>query len=395
MTARAESPHLGAIGEQRPDVALFDEVIGQPAAVALLMAAARHPVHAYLFRGAAGFGTKAAARAFAGALLCPHGGCARCADCRRALAGTHPDFAMIERTGASLGIDEARRLIALAQRRPVVAARQVLVVEDLHLAIRSAPTLLKTIEEPPPSTVFILMADDVPPELATIASRCVEVLFPPIPVLVLEDWLRGQGVESDRAAAIAEGADGDLERARLLAHDPSYLKRLALWRSVPSRLSGHGAEVVELVSELVAAVDAALGPLRDQHAEELRKMTETEVRASGASRRALQERQHREERRWRIAELRVGLGVLARCYRDSLFRGIGVPVSPMPGTASSGQESAETPGTQVTRRGLESALGSAQRAISLITEAAAGLIRNPNETLFLESLLVELGRCTR
>src|SRR5271156_3457359 len=123
--------------DERPVPALFDEVVGQPHAVAMLRAAARHPVHAYLFEGAPGSGTRVAARAFAAALLCPNGGCGECSVCRRTLAGIHPDLVMVERTGASLGVDEARRLIGLAQRRPFEADRQVLVVADVHLALRS------------------------------------------------------------------------------------------------------------------------------------------------------------------------------------------------------------------------------------------------------------------
>ncbi len=81
---------------------------------------------------------------------------------------------MVERTGPAVGVDEARRLVGLSQHRPFESTRQVLVVGDVHLAIRSAPALLKTLEEPPPSTVFVLIADDVPPELVTVASRCVD-----------------------------------------------------------------------------------------------------------------------------------------------------------------------------------------------------------------------------
>ena len=84
---------------ERPVLSLFDEVVGQPRAVAALRAAAHHPVHAYLFRGPAGSGAAAAARAFAAAVLCPDGGCGHCETCRRALAGTHPDLVSVERTG--------------------------------------------------------------------------------------------------------------------------------------------------------------------------------------------------------------------------------------------------------------------------------------------------------
>src|SRR6202034_26723 len=142
------------------------------------------------------------------------GGCGTCRTCRRALAGTHPDQVEMERTGAALDVDGARRLVTLAQRRPLEAARQVLVVPTVHLALRSAPALLKTVEEPPPSTVFVLLADDIPNELVTVASRCVEVTFPPVPSAAVEEWLRANGIEAAQAAVVAAGARGGPDPGR-------------------------------------------------------------------------------------------------------------------------------------------------------------------------------------
>jgi DNA polymerase-3 subunit delta' len=367
----------GVAGEAEPDrpvPELFAEVVGQPAAVATLRAAARRPVHAYLFVGPPGSGARPAARGFAAALLCPNGGCGQCDVCRRVLAGTHPDVVVVERTGASLSVDDARRLVNLAQRRPFEADRQVLVATDVHLADRSAPVLLKTVEEPPASTVFVLLADDVTPELVTVASRCVEVAFPPVAKAAVVDWLAGQGVDPDRADLIAEGAGGNLDRARLLAADESYAGRLALWRAVPSRLDGHGATAGSLARELLDAADAALGPLREAHADELQRLAD-QAEALGdrgvPGRKEVTDRHHREERRWRTDELRVGLGVLARAYRDRLADAVSTPVA-----------GAVPPDEG---RGYATAVG-------LVTETAAALERNPNETLLLEALLVRLGR---
>ncbi|MGH9110575.1 MAG: ATP-binding protein [Acidimicrobiales bacterium] len=355
--------------EQPPVPPLFAEVVGQPAAVAALRAAARQPVHAYLFRGPPGSGSRPAARAFAAALLCPTGGCGACEACRRALAGTHPDLVLVERTGASLGIDDARRLVALAQRRPFEADRQVLVVADVHLATRSAPALLKTVEEPPPSSVFVLLADDLPPELVTVASRCVEIPFPPVPTASVAGWLESRGVAGDRAAMVAEGAAGDLDRARLLAEDAGFADRLALWRSVPSRLDGHGATAGSLARQLLSAVDAALAPLRARHAIEIEALA-ADAEAFGdrgvPGRKDTVDRQHREERRWRAEELRAGLGMLARAYRERLL-------GALPG------------GAPDEARGYGA-------AVELVTRTAAALRRNPNETLLMEALLVRLGR---
>jgi len=354
------------VSADRPVAALFADLVGQPAVVRTLQAAARHPVHAYLFKGPRGSGTRVAARAFAAALLCPDGGCGECWTCRRALAGTHPDLVSVERTGAALSIEDARRLVLLAQRRPFEAARQVLVVGDVHLALRSAPALLKTVEEPPPATVFVLLAEDIPNELVTVASRCVEVTFPPVPSVAVEEWLRANGIEPAQAAVVAAGAGGDLDRARLLAHDGGYAARLELWRSVPARLNGDGSVAGQLARSLLESIDGALDPLRAQHTaalEELSEQAESLGERGAPGRKDLVDRQHREERRWRTDELRAGLGILARAYRDRWGSG----------------ESLDAP-----------SLADCQRAVSLITEATASLEHNPNETLLLESLLVRL-----
>ncbi len=353
-----------------PASSLFAAVVGQPQAVAALRAAAPTPVHAYLFLGTAGSGVQPAARAFAAALLCPAGGCGRCDTCRQALAGTHPDLVIVDRTGAALGVDDARRLVLLAQRRPLVAQRQVVVVNDVHLAIRSAPALLKTVEEPPPATVFVLLCEELPPELGTVASRCVEIRFPPIAPAAVEAWLVARGVEPERARVLADGSGGDLERARLLAEDEGFVVRHELWRSVPARLTGDGAVAASLASELLAASDAAVAPLRNEHARELAALgaqAESLGERAIPGRREILERHHREERRWRTDELRAGLGVLARAYRDR-----------MAGVLAAGRD-----GEEIER---------CTRAAQMITQAAASLERNPNEPLLLESLLLRLTR---
>ena len=65
---------------------VFERVLGQPGVMAQLRSAVTAPVHAYLLTGPPGAGARAAAEAFAAALLCPNGGCGECRDCRLALA---------------------------------------------------------------------------------------------------------------------------------------------------------------------------------------------------------------------------------------------------------------------------------------------------------------------
>lgn len=366
--------------EEPPVAALFDGVVGHELAVGALRSAARRPVHAYLFVGQPGSGPRAAAAGFAAALLCPGGGCGTCGTCRRVLEGTHPDVVAVERNGAAIDVDDARRLGRLALRRPLEAARQVLLVGDVHLAERAVPALLKTLEEPPATTVFVLFADEVPPDLATVASRCVEVVFPPVRSETIVAWLVERGTDPARARLVAEGAGGNVERARLLAEDPGFADRLALWRSIPARLDGRGAAAAALAREVLAATDGALGPLRAEHEAEV-AAAEAEAKTLGErgvpGRKELLDRHHREERRWRTEELRTGLGVLARAYLERLTDSAAAPAADAVGNAGSWRP--------------DVAKGDAA-AVAVVSDAAMALRRNAQETLLLESLFVRLGR---
>jgi DNA polymerase-3 subunit delta' len=350
--------------------ALFADVVGQDDAVAQLAAASARPVHAYLLVGPPGLGQRALARGFAAALLCPDGGCGACAVCRRVLTGVHPDLVEVERQGAELSVDDARDVVRLASRRPLEAARQVVVVADIHTARRAAPVLLKTLEDPAAATVFVLLADSVPPELATVASRCVRIDLAPLSPDALAQWLRGEGVAPEAAAELARSARGSPERARLLATDPHLAGRRALWRSVPGRLDGTGAAAALLAAELLASAEEATEPLRARHAEELEELA-AQAEATGQrgipGRKTVEDRQRREERRWRTDELRAGLAVLAGVYRERM--------------------AAVAPGEQRAAERL-AALGA---AVAAMEELSRELIRNPNETLMLEALLVRLS----
>jgi DNA polymerase-3 subunit delta' len=370
----AEAPSPDGV----PVAALFADVVGQPRAVTQLTAAARRPVHAYLLYGPAGSGKRAAARALAAALLCPRGGCGECGTCRRTLAGTHPDLIEIEREGAALIVDEARGIVGRAQRRPLEASRQVLVVTDVHLAVLAGPALLKTVEEPPPGTVFVLLADSLPPTMSTLASRCVQIPFDPVPEEALALWLEDQGVDPPRAGAVARAAGGRRDRARLLVDDPDFVARQDQWRSVAARLDGTGALAAAVSDELLASADLGLAPLRQQHVAELAALSD-QAEAMGArgvtGRKQIEDRHKRELRRWRTDDLRVGLATLAGVYRDRLVAAIGP-----------GPEGRATHGDNDSRR--------AARQVEAIGRAAEALGRNVNESLLMDALMVELSGMT-
>lgn len=344
------------------DDPIWDDVVGQPDAISRLHQAAGAPVHAYLFLGPPGVGTARAARAFAGLLLSSHLSDPDAVDRSRRLAldGTHPDLREIRAEGAALRVVDAKEIIRHAQTSPTEGPRKVIVVHSVD-AIEEAAIgrLLKVIEEPPPSAVFVLLATNVQPEIVTIASRSVTVGFSPIATSVLEVALVADGVKRDRARLAALAAGGDLDRARLLSADDHLAARAALWASVPDRLDGTGGQVVELVKQLQEGMDDAQSPLDARHVSEMADLDAKAERLGerGLGRSDLVAQHKRQIRALRADELRFGLATMSRHYRDQVV-------------------SACDP--------------AAVAAIDAIQDTAEALVRNPNEALLLQALLLRL-----
>ncbi len=242
-------------------------------------AAIRRPVHAYLLVGLPGVGKDLAATEFAAGLLCPHGGDGTCDTCRRVRIGAHPDVVVIERVGAFISIEMAREVVTAAARSPVEGHRKVLILTEFHLLRDAGPALLKTIEEPPASTIFVILADFVPPELVTVASRCVQIDFDSLTDRQIAELLVADGIEPERAAVVAAVSAGRLDRARLLATDPDVERRRQAWESVPGRLDGSGAAAAVMVDELVALLDASVAPLRVLHVDQMAELEARNARA--------------------------------------------------------------------------------------------------------------------
>lgn len=341
-------------------------VVGQAGPIRQLRAAVPAPVHAYLLVGRRGSGKRDLARAFAAGLLSAgHTGEVAERHIRLALAEQHPDLVVVERSGAAVRKDEAVELIRLAMRTPVEGDRKVIVGTGFESTQEEAAArLLKVVEEPPASTVFVLLTHDVPPELVTIASRCVRIDLDPLPESLVVERLVADGVAHETAAIAAAAASGDLARARLLVSDPRLSLRREAWWSVPDRVDGTGSAVVVAVSELRAAIDDAQAVLDTRHGAELAEVDDRAAKLGerGAGRAALRERHNREVRRHRTDELLFGLATVAARYRDEA-----VPEGAAPGHPAS-----------------------FVAASRVIQDAAEALIRNPNETLLLESLLLRL-----
>lgn len=304
--------------DEAADVDLWAEVVGQDELVDGLRSAAKDPTHAYLFVGPPGAGTRAAARAFAADVLSAGLDDDAAARVRRLCAADHhPSMVVVERVGASISADQARQIVRQASMSPSEGSVQVLVLTDFHLVTTAAPIMLKSIEEPPAGTVFVVLADEVTPDLVTIASRCSRFDFPPLAASAIASRLRDEGVDDEVADAAAIGAGGDLDRARLLARDEHVVERRRAWSEVPDRLDGTGATAAALVADVLARIDEVLTPLAGRHEAELARITEQAERLGQkvGSTKDVEARHARERRRIRTDELRSGLAALMEGYR--------------------------------------------------------------------------------
>ncbi len=225
----------------------------------------------FLFVGPEGVGKRTFALKLAQVLLCAErdpaqfSACARCASCVQVAAGTHPDLLQVAKPEDRaflplelvVGDKEHRGQAGLCHDlalRPYMGGYRVAVIDDAdYFNQESANALLKTLEEPPPRAVLILIGTSAARQLPTIRSRCQLVRFQPLSVEQVAELLLAHEIvtEPEKARQLAALSGGSLQRARELA-DP------ALWefRSV---LFGHLAAERLDVTRLAAEIGALLG----------------------------------------------------------------------------------------------------------------------------------------
>ena len=197
--------------------ALIEELPVQPRLRAQLgdALAQGRVAHAYLFVGAPGSGKTKAAEALAGALVCPQGGCGSCDECIRVKHRTHPDVHLYA-PGSATGylVEQVRAIIDDVALAPVRGARKVYVLERAEqLSASSANALLKTLEEPPASCTFILLASTADAVLPTIRSRCQVLSFELLSADAAEHAVTQATGVSPEDARVALALTGSPERA--------------------------------------------------------------------------------------------------------------------------------------------------------------------------------------
>ncbi|MBA4084948.1 DNA polymerase III subunit delta' [Janibacter sp. LM] len=222
---------------------IWRDVVGQSETIETLTRAVADPAsmtHAWLFTGPPGSGRSTAARAFAGALLCPRGGCGECRECRTALDGTHADVDVLATEALSIGVAATRDLVQLAGRSPSVGRYRIILIEDAdRLTEQSGNALLKALEEPTPRTVWLLCAPSLEDVLITVRSRSRHVRLRTPPVAEVAALLqRRDGIDPGMATYAARAAQSHIGLAKRLATDEGARIRRRDTITLASRIRG-------------------------------------------------------------------------------------------------------------------------------------------------------------
>lgn len=207
----------------------FNNIYGQDKQIAILknaMKRGRVP-HAYLFHGMRGVGKRTTAEAFAKALNCLEGNldsCDRCSSCLKIDHGNHPDIITVEPEGNFIRIDTIRNLRKQMKFRPFEGGKRVFIIVDADkMNSAAANSFLKTLEEPSPSNILILIASRhhlLPP---TILSRCQQLMFNPIQRDTVASFLeKNSSLDSESARLLASSSGGSIGKALEMNKD-SYL----------------------------------------------------------------------------------------------------------------------------------------------------------------------------
>lgn len=360
--------------------------------------------HAWLITGPPGSGRSVAALCFAAALQCTADGVPGCGDCRACattMAGTHADVRRIIPEGLSIGVDEMRTIVQIASRRPSTGRWQIVVIEDAdRLTEGAANALLKVVEEPPPSTVFLLCAPSVDPEdiAITLRSRCRHVALVTPTVDAIAGVLLGDGLPERDARWAASVSGGHVGRARRLATDEVARERrkralgLARDAATPSRAYAAAEELVK------TAEDEALALTVDRNeaeTEELRtalgaggtgKGTTGSLRGAAGALNALERRQKSRKTRASRDSLDRALIDLASYFRDALLVSSG---------AGDVQHNHPDMADEVAKLAAHAPPEKLLRCIEAVLECREALAVNVKPKFAVDAMVATVGRALR
>jgi DNA polymerase III subunit delta' len=245
----------------------------------------RRLASSFLFAGPAGIGKRTFALKLAQAMLCrtrPEEAldpCGACASCAQVAAGTHPDLDVVAKPDDKsfiplellIGERDHRRREGLCHNiamKPSQGGRKIALIDDAdYLNAEGANSLLKTLEEPPPRSVLILIGTSPAKQLPTIRSRCQLIRFRPLPPDVVAQLLVANGFATDPSEAqrLARYSEGSLQQAMDLANPDLWSFRNTLFQQLSDpilRSADLGRTVAAFVDEAGKEASARRARLR-------------------------------------------------------------------------------------------------------------------------------------
>jgi DNA polymerase-3 subunit gamma/tau len=254
--------------------ATFDKVLGQAHIVRVLQRqiSSGESLHAYLFSGTRGTGKTTMARLLAKGLNCLADAdrpCGVCENCLSIQNGTFVDVIEID-AASNNGVADVREIIGSVIYPPSVGKKRVYIIDEAHMLTTSANNaFLKTLEEPPENTVFILATTEPGKMLATIRSRCLSFEFKRVPAAVIAngmgDILKELGVQADddALALVAGCADGSVRDAfSILEQCVSFGGDRLTRDDVAEAIGSAGDEAVSALTLATLAGDTAAALIR-------------------------------------------------------------------------------------------------------------------------------------
>lgn len=200
--------------------------------------------HAYLLVGERGLGKKLFARQAAALLLCKEGegelACGRCRSCQLLASNSNPDLLTVEPEDSKvIKIDQVRQLADFASKTSHSNSRKVVILHNTEaLNLNAANALLKTLEEPPGSTVLLLVSDNPGRLLPTLRSRCQRILFTVPSLETAGDWLRNKAAsEEDLQEALSLAGNRPLLALELLTSEDRQARNTVL-KALAAMLEG-------------------------------------------------------------------------------------------------------------------------------------------------------------
>jgi len=244
----------------------FNDIIGQDIMVESLKNAVKNDTVAngYIFSGTKGCGKKLVAGVFAMALNCSaeptKRPCGICSSCIRTKSGNHPNVDVVRPTGATIKIKQIRDIISDVAKKPFENGYKTVIIEEADKLTQDAQdAFLKTLEEPPQHTVFMLLTENHNRILPTIVSRCQVFQFRPLDAKEIEKYLQvKQNWPGADISAAARYSGGTIGRALALLEDKNFESiRDSYVNILDKTLGGRFSDALGLASETVDTREAA------------------------------------------------------------------------------------------------------------------------------------------